>query len=220
MFPLVDVSTLSLIGVFTAGLLSFFSPCILPLLPVYLARFAGTATDKKQPASLEASNETIGRQSVLDRISFQPQVLVHTLAFVIGLGTTFVLMGFGAGALGTVLDARVFSVIGGFIIILLGLHQAGVLRIPLLEREARMESGTRSGLAGSWLLGFTFSFGWTPCVGPILASVLVLSAQGGTAFHGAALMAVFTLGLAVPFLLLALFTGSLLGFFRKLSRFL
>ncbi len=238
---MVDVSTLSLIGVFTAGLLSFFSPCILPLLPVYLARFAGAAKPGSQGGDAQTADGSapmdgatrdgmsfgsttlagapLGR-ALLGRALFQPAVLVQTVAFVLGLGTTFVLMGFGAGALGAVLDARVFSVVGGFIIILLGLQQAGVLRIPFLEREARMEAGTRNGLFGSWLLGFTFSFGWTPCVGPILASVLVLSAQGGTAWVGAGLMAVFTLGLAVPFLLLALFTNALLAFFRKLSRFL
>lgn len=231
---MLDVSTLSLIGVFTAGLLSFFSPCILPLLPVYLARFAGSAATEKAAdgtdsaagkaadsadGSIDAS-EVMAESSPSKRMLFQPRVIIQTLAFVIGLGTTFVLMGFGAGALGTVLDARVFSVVGGLIIILLGLQQAGVLRIPFLEREARLESGSRQGLFGSWLLGFTFSFGWTPCVGPILASVLVLSAQGGTALYGAALMAIFTLGLAVPFLLLALFTGALIGFFRKVARFL
>ena len=253
---MIDVSTLSLIGVFTAGLLSFFSPCILPLLPVYLARFAGAAhpgnhaddtqtADGREPlddmpmdgtppgsapqGSVPLESAPLGR-APLGRVSlgrahfghalFQPAVLVQTVAFVLGLGTTFVLMGFGAGALGTVLDARVFSVVGGFIIILLGLQQAGVLRVPFLEREARLEAGTRNGLFGSWLLGFTFSFGWTPCVGPILASVLVLSAQGGTAWVGAGLMAVFTLGLAVPFLLLALFTNALLAFFRKMARFL
>lgn len=199
-----DTASLSFIGVFVAGLLSFFSPCILPLLPVYLARFAGSPDTR----------DTGGNKG------FQPRILLQTIVFVIGLGTTFVLMGFGAGALGTLVDARLFAIVGGFVILLLGLHQAGIIRISMLDREARMDAGEKTGLFGSWLLGFTFSFGWTPCVGPILASVLVLSAQGGTALFGAALMGAFTLGLAVPFLLLAVFTGSLVVLFRKMNRFM
>ncbi len=146
--------------------------------------------------------------------------MIQTLLFVAGLGTTFVLMGLGAGALGMVLDTRTFAFAAGWLVLLLGLYQTGFIRIPLLEREVRMESKSTGGLAGSWLLGFTFSFGWTPCVGPILASVLLLSAQGGHAFTGAFLMLIYTLGLALPFLLLSVFTDSLLGFFRGLSRFM
>ncbi len=258
-----QLETMSLLGVFAAGLLSFFSPCILPLLPVYLARFAGHAgvsaagTDTVSDMSAVDTNTVSGVSAAgTDTVSGLPvadpnvvpgmpaagdpeeparlteptpggnretpraRVLFQTLLFVLGLGTTFVLMGFGAGALGTVVDARLFAVAGGFVIMLMGMQQAGIIRIPLLEREARMEAGARGGLFSSWLLGFTFSFGWTPCVGPILASVLVLSAREGAALQGGLLMLVFTLGLAVPFLLLALFTGTMLGFFRKLRRHL
>ena len=215
-----QLETLSLLGVFAAGLLSFFSPCILPLLPVYLARFAGEGGASASGANGEAGHADASSKSASGSVFAprQARVLLQTLLFVLGLGTTFVLLGFGAGALGTVVDARLFAVVGGFVIILMGMQQAGIIRIPLLEREARMDAGERGGLFSSWLLGFTFSFGWTPCVGPILASVLVLSAQGGAALQGALLMLAFTLGLAVPFLLLALFTGTMLGLFRKLRR--
>lgn len=211
-----DISTITYIGVLVAGFVAFFSPCIIPLLPVYLARFTANAITEP----LAHGEETPGTAFPAAKLHYFLRQMFQTLVFVLGLGTAFILMGFGAGALGTVIDGRIPAVIGGFIIVLLGMHQAEFITIPVLNREKKVTASTKAGTGGSWLLGFTYSFGWTPCVGPILATVLVLSTQGNTAFYGATLMAVFTLGLAIPFLLFTIFTTSFSGLIRKKAHLL
>ena len=194
-----ETSLLFPLSVFAAGLLSFFSPCILPLLPVYLARLSTGAT---------------GSESTKRRL------ILQTLLFVTGLASTFAVLGFGAGALGGLVNGRWFLVTGGIIVIILGIHQTGLLNLAFLQKEKRLEPSGKSGLFGSYLLGLTFSFGWTPCIGPILATVLVLSSSGSQALYGAFLMLLFTAGLGIPFLLLSFFTGRLLSTFKKLNRLL
>ncbi len=207
-----DISSFFFISVFAAGMLSFFAPCIIPLLPVYVSTLSSSA---------EGVGETVEKQNKKGLV-INWRLIIQTLVFVGGLGTTFIMLGFGAGALGGLLGSRTFLIICGILVIILGLHQTGLLHMVFLDREKRldMSSNNRTGMIGSYLLGLTFSFGWTPCIGPILATVLLLASNGSQIFYGAVLMLVYTLGLAVPFLLISIFTGYLLKAFRKVNRYL
>ncbi|WLV24634.1 cytochrome c biogenesis protein CcdA [Aciduricibacillus chroicocephali] len=202
---------LVLSSVLIAGVLSFLSPCILPLLPVYVS-------------VLSSGSETAtgGRQLTIGKVTINLWLIFKTVIFVFGLSTSFVLLGFGAGALGSLINTDGFLIVCGIVVILLGLHQTGLVSIPFLERENKLSlkrSGKRD-LIGTYLLGFTFSFGWTPCIGPILGAVLGLSASEGQAAYGAFLMLVYALGMLIPFLLLAVFSDVLLRQTKKLNRHL
>ncbi|WP_267240369.1 thiol-disulfide oxidoreductase-associated membrane protein CcdA2 [Streptococcus sp. Marseille-Q6488] len=198
------------LSVFLAGILSFFSPCILPLLPVY----AGVLLDDKD-----------GAQASSGKYSISVTSLLRTLAFIAGISFIFILLGYGAGFLGDLLYASWFQYVTGAVIILLGLHQMEILRFKGLYKEKRLQlqgqGKNANGYSQAFLLGLTFSFAWTPCVGPVLGSVLALAASGGSgAWQGAGLMLVYTLGLALPFLLLALASSYILKHFRKLHPYL
>lgn len=198
------------LSVFLAGILSFFSPCILPLLPVY----TGVLLDDKD-----------GAQASSGKFSISVTSLLRTLAFIAGISFIFILLGYGAGFLGDLLYASWFQYLTGAIIILLGLHQMEILHFKGLYKEKRLQlqgqGQNGKGYSQAFLLGLTFSFAWTPCVGPVLGSVLTLAASGGSgAWQGAGLMLVYTLGLALPFLLLALTSSYVLKHFRKLHPYL
>ncbi|HGJ1768927.1 TPA: thiol-disulfide oxidoreductase-associated membrane protein CcdA2 [Streptococcus pneumoniae] len=198
------------LSVFLAGILSFFSPCILPLLPVY----TGVLLDDKD-----------GAQASSGKFSISVTSLLRTLAFIAGISFIFILLGYGAGFLGDLLYASWFQYLTGAIIILLGLHQMEILHFKGLYKEKRLQlqgqGQNGKGYSQAFLLGLTFSFAWTPCVGPVLGSVLALATSGGSgAWQGAGLMLVYTLGLALPFLLLALTSSYVLKHFRKLHPYL
>ncbi|MDS2504447.1 thiol-disulfide oxidoreductase-associated membrane protein CcdA2 [Streptococcus pneumoniae] len=198
------------LSVFLAGILSFFSPCILPLLPVY----TGVLLDDKD-----------GAQASSGKFSISVTSLLRTLAFIAGISFIFILLGYGAGFLGDLLYASWFQYLTGAIIILLGLHQMEILHFKGLYKEKRLQlqgqGQNGKGYSQAFLLGLTFSFAWTPCVGPVLGSILALAASGGSgAWQGAGLMLVYTLGLALPFLLLALTSSYVLKHFRKLHPYL
>ncbi|HGR2863468.1 TPA: thiol-disulfide oxidoreductase-associated membrane protein CcdA2 [Streptococcus pneumoniae] len=198
------------LSVFLVGILSFFSPCILPLLPVY----TGVLLDDKD-----------GAQASSGKFSISVTSLLRTLAFIAGISFIFILLGYGAGFLGDLLYASWFQYLTGAIIILLGLHQMEILHFKGLYKEKRLQlqgqGQNGKGYSQAFLLGLTFSFAWTPCVGPVLGSVLALAASGGSgAWQGAGLMLVYTLGLALPFLLLALTSSYVLKHFRKLHPYL
>ncbi len=198
------------LSVFLAGILSFFSPCILPLLPVY----TGVLLDDKD-----------GAQASSGKFSISVTSLLRTLAFIAGISFIFILLGYGAGFLGDLLYASWFQYLTGAIIILLGLHQMEILHFKGLYKEKRLQlqgqGQNGKGYSQAFLLGLTFSFAWTPCVGSVLGSVLALAASGGSgAWQGAGLMLVYTLGLALPFLLLALTSSYVLKHFRKLHPYL
>lgn len=160
-------------AVYFAGLLSFFSPCIFPLLPVYIGMLSRG-----------------GRSSIL-----------KTLFFVLGLSMSFVLLGFGAGIIGKILMSDTFRIISGILVICFGVIQMDIIKIPLLERTKllSLEVAEKEGVMGTFFLGFTFSLGWTPCVGPILTSILFISSGGGSPVYGAMMMSIYVLGLATPF---------------------
>lgn len=189
--------------VFFAGVLSFLSPCVVPLLPVYLSVLASPTADA-EPARRRAA------------------LVLRTLLFIAGISVCFVLLGFGAGALGGVINSDAFLIVLGAIVIILGVHQTGLIRLKFLNREKKADFNRtrRTDGLGVFLLGLAFSFGWTPCVGPVLAAILGLAAGGGAAFYGAFLMAVYAAGFAVPFLALALFSGVLLQKIKLLNRYL
>ena len=194
------------ISVFLAGILSFFSPCILPLMPVYV----GILLDSEHEKTVHIFGKDVSWYG-----------LVKTLCFIAGLSTVFLILGYGAGALGQVLYAPWFRYLLGGIVILLGIHQMGLINLRQLQKQKSIQlkkDEKRNEFFNAFLIGVTFSFGWTPCVGPVLSSVLAIAASGGNgALQGALFMLVYTLGLALPFLLLALASGWVLQRFAKLK---
>ncbi len=233
-----------------AGLLSFFSPCILPLLPVYIgilttdAGAADNAGERVEKAAGDACASAKGATSSCSKsapavpaASAAPATSAapasprrhgflrrsaNTIAFVLGISFTFVLMGVGAGALGSIANNSYVAIAMGLLITVFGLYLAGVISIPALDRhkQADMSRIRVRGVVGSFLLGLAFSFGWTPCVGPILGSILALAAEQGSAAVGAGLLLVYSLGLCVPFLVLTIASTALMGRIRKLGRYL
>ena len=179
---------------FLAGIISFLSPCVLPIVPPYLAYMSGIsiadATDNDKPISM-----------------FLP-----ALFFVLGLSTVFLILGFTASALGKLFLSYqdILNTIAGLLVMGFGLHFLGIVRIRFLELEARFEATSKNGSAfGAYVLGLAFAFGWTPCIGPQLASILTLAASEGSLVRGTTLLGVYALGLGLPFLLVALLLSRL-----------
>jgi len=193
--------------VFVAGIFSFFSPCLVPLLPVYISIFAGDQDNK-------SSEKYIVKLGVLN---INLIVIAKTLVFIAGISTSFIILGFGAGSLGTIINSKGFITLCGLVVIALGIHQTGLIHFKLLDREKRVVIKSNNGILGIFLLGFSFSFGWTPCIGPILAAVLGISASGGQALYGVWLMIIYSLGLMIPFLIIAIFSDGLLRHVKKLN---
>jgi len=189
-----------------AGLVSFLSPCVLPLVPGYISMLSGATIEELKIA---ASPALMGR------------ILRNSVSFVVGFSIVFVVLGASATAVGKFLLAQraTFNLVAGIIVIVFGLHLTGLVKIPLLYRQAKLDTGApRRGLMGAFLLGFAFAFGWTPCIGPILTAILALAAQRHTVFQGMFLLAIYSAGLAIPFLLTSVGLGQFLkiyGGFRK-----
>ena len=196
--------------VFVAGICSFFSPCLVPLLPVYISIFAGNQNDENQEKYIKK----------LGKLNINLIIIAKTLVFVGGISTSFIILGFGAGSLGTLINSKLFITFCGLVIIILGIHQTGLIHLKGLDRERRFILKSDNGILGIFLLGFSFSFGWTPCIGPILAAVLGISATGGQALYGVWLMIIYSLGLMIPFLVIAIFSDGLLRHVKKLNKHL
>lgn len=210
-----------LFGVFGAGLLSFFSPCILPLLPVYVSYLSGNIVNEVKPNEANSSNintNNINTKSVTIRAGF----FLRTLLFVLGLSVVFITLGFGSGILGNLISSSKFIAFCGAIVILFGIYQTGWIKFSWLERERKLSSSqaNKGSYVGAFLLGLTFSFGWTPCIGPILAAVLGIAAGEGSPAYGGLLMLLYTLGLAIPFLVLSLFSEFLIKRVRRLYKYM
>jgi cytochrome c-type biogenesis protein len=197
------ISNVTLPAVFGAGALSFLSPCVLPLVPPYLCFLAGTTLDK-----LTAEDAP---RAVTSR------TLAAAVLFVAGFSTVFVALGATASAVGSLLlrNAPLLATVAGVAIIVMGLHFLGAFRIPLLMREARVDVEKPVGLWGAYVMGLAFAFGWTPCIGPVLAAVLAVAASEQTVASGAGLLAVYALGLGVPFLIAALAMKPFVGFLKR-----
>jgi cytochrome c-type biogenesis protein len=185
-------SNVTIAAALTAGTLSFLSPCVLPLVPPYLVYLAGTSLERLADAEPAA---TVKRDTI-----------VASILFVAGFSTVFVALGAGASVIGAVLRAYsdVLATIAGIAIIVMGLHFLGLTRIDLLMREKRAEMARPVGLWGAYAMGLAFAFGWTPCIGPILAAILAVAASEATIAKGAGLLAVYSLGLGIPFVIAAL----------------
>ncbi len=183
-----------------AGILSFLSPCVLPIVPPYLAYMTGVGVGGLKSGERSA--------------------VVPALFFVMGLSTVFLLMGMAASAFGRLfLQYQEYLVqASGVVIVIMGLHFLRVFRIPFLDTEARMDVGDRGGSAmGAYVLGLAFAFGWTPCIGPQLGMILSLAAGGAAVERGMALLAVYALGLGVPFLLSAIFINRAIGLMNRIK---
>lgn len=208
---LLGMGNLSLVGAFLAGLLSFVSPCVLPLTPAYIAQLTGPAVWRSQ------------EMEPRERSSMRAVTSLHAVAFVAGFTTTFIALGATASVLGAFLSAHqdVLRQVGGLALIAFGLHVAGVLRLPGLDRERRflLRPG-RSGYVASFLVGLIFALGWTPCVGPILASILILAAQAHTLGAGVLLLAVYSLGLGIPFLALGVAFDRIAPTLKRLTPYM
>lgn len=193
---------LSVVIAMLAGLISFLSPCVLPIVPPYLAYMAGTSPGKMQ-----------GR--------FDHRVVVAAVFFVMGLSTVFILLGLAASGLGQAFlqYQQYFGYVAGAVIILFGLHFLGLIRIPFLFKEARIDTGEVGGTpAGAYVLGLAFAFGWTPCIGPVLGSILAMAAQDGSFSKGIWMMGFYSIGLGVPFLLAAVFVRRFMAVMNRFKR--
>lgn len=199
-------SNFSVFAVFLEGLLSFFSPCVLPLLPVYIGYLSGGAVKE----------DTLGNKTYNRRV-----VLINTIFFIIGISFAFFLLGLGITTVGRFFSGNqiIFARIGGILIVLFGLYQLGFLgqskllngeyRFPLAIEKMRMSPVTAT------VFGFVISFAWSPCIGPVLSSVLIMAATAQSSVTGFLLIGVYTLGYVIPFIITGLFTTSLLDFFAK-----
>lgn len=187
----------TVLGAFFGGLLSFVSPCVLPLVPPYLCYVAGITHDE-----LSAAEPSVQRR-----------VVASSFAFVMGFAVVFVSLGAIATSFGQLIteSADVLTKIAGVLIILFGLHFLGWLKIPFLYREARINVENRGGLIGAFLLGLAFAFGWTPCVGPILAAILFMAGGEDTVSQGIFLLGAYAMGIGIPFILAASFASRFLA---------
>jgi len=187
-----------------AGLLSFLSPCVLPIVPPYLAYMSG-----------------ISMQEMTDTDTRKNKAIIPALFFVMGLSTVFLFLGFTASVFGTFFlrNQELFAQVSGVVVIVFGLHFLGLFRIPILDREARLDAGDRGGTAfGAYVLGLAFAFGWTPCIGPQLGAILSLAASEASLARGTALLAVYAAGLGIPFLLVAVFVQRSMGLMNRMKR--
>jgi cytochrome c-type biogenesis protein len=203
-------ATGSFIGAFLGGLLSFLSPCVLPIVPGYLSFISGVNLAQVRDGQATAA---------LTR-----RVALTSLFFVLGFSTVFVALGAAASlVVGALLleHKRAFAVVGGAVILVLGLHTMGVLRIPWLLSQHRADAKLKPvGLAGAYVVGLAFAFGWTPCIGPILAGILALAAERETVAQGVLLLSVYSAGLGIPFLIAAFAVRGFFAAFARLKRYL
>jgi cytochrome c-type biogenesis protein len=191
-----------------AGIISFLSPCVLPLVPPYLVYMSGVSLE-----DLTAESADTGQH--------RKRVMLSSLLFVLGFTTVFVLLGATASALGQVLRVNLplLSQIAGAAIIIMGLHFLGVFRLGFLMREARYQTEqSAASYAGAYVIGLAFAFGWTPCIGPVLAAILSVAGSTESVGRGMGLLALYSLGLGIPFMIAAFSVDSFLGFSRKFRR--
>jgi cytochrome c-type biogenesis protein len=201
-----DVSTVGLTAAFAAGVVSFLSPCVLPLVPGYVSYLAGQSA--------------IGRHRHAGSSSRLP-AMISSLLFVAGFSSVFVVLGASATTLGRLLleYRHAATIAGGSIIIVFGLFMTGLLKLRVLQRDFRFHLHASGGKPlSAYLLGLAFGFGWTPCIGPVLGAILTMSAVSSSVSAGVVLLAVYSLGLGVPFLVAALFTDRLVARHREVQR--
>jgi cytochrome c-type biogenesis protein len=199
----------TLLAAFAAGFLSFVSPCVLPLIPGYISFVSGVSLDE-----MRAENQAAAAS--------RWQVFATSLAFVVGFSIVFIALGASATAIGKFLFARLplLSKIAGVILIIFGLHTMGLFRVAFLETEKRVHSQRKpAGAIGAVLVGIAFAFGWTPCIGPILGGILAIAGSKNTISEGVLLLAVYSLGLGIPFLITSLAINQFFNAVRRIRRY-
>src|SRR5579859_915232 len=202
------MTELSLPIAFLAGVVSFLSPCVLPLIPGYVSMLSGESIDELRAGT---------------GVGVVRRIFSNSVAFVVGFSTVFIALGASATWVGNFLATRrrIFEIVAGIIIIVFGLHLTGLVKIPFLYRDKRVETGEpKRGLVGSFILGFAFAFGWTPCIGPILTGILAIAATRDTVYAGMFLLAVYSAGLAIPFVLTGLGLSQFLKFYGRFRNYL
>jgi cytochrome c-type biogenesis protein len=200
------MTNVSILAALLAGMLSFLSPCVLPLVPPYLVYLTGISLERFADAE---TKPRAGRQTI-----------AAALLFVLGFSTVFVALGAGASVIGAVLRAYSgeLAIVAGIAIVIMGLHFLGITPIAWLMREKRLEVAKPVGLWGAYLMGLAFAFGWTPCIGPILAAILAVAASEATVAKGAGMLAVYSLGLGVPFIVAALAVEPFAAFLARFRK--
>lgn len=196
------------VSAFIAGVLSFFSPCVLPLVPPYLCFLGGVAL-----------NEIAGEGTLAVRQ--QRRVMVMAAAFVAGFSTVFVALGATASWLGRLVSSHldVLANVAGVVILVMGLHFLGLMRIPIFDREIRFHPASRPlGLIGAFVVGLAFAFGWTPCIGPVLAAILLVAGAESSVASGAGLLATYAAGIGIPFLIAAFAARPFVTFLKRAKR--
>jgi cytochrome c-type biogenesis protein len=200
----------SYLGSLLAGVLSFLSPCVLPLVPPYLAFIGGLAIERSEEGEIEVSG-AVGR------------TVASAIAFVTGFTVVFVALGATASVISGFITRYIdiFATVAGVVVILLGLHFLGAFKILLLYREKRFQVREKPvTLLGAFVVGLAFAFGWTPCVGPVLAAILLVAASDDSIFYGASLLGVYALGIGLPFILAAAFMPAFMRFMQRFRRHL
>src|SRR5476651_2237908 len=202
------ISDVSIPAALIAGLVSFLSPCVLPLVPPYLIYLTGATIEHIENDETESASKRA--------------VMTSAVMFVLGFSTVFVSLGASASLIGGLVRAwsAELSVVAGIVIILMGLHFLGLTRIGLLMREGRLPIPKPVGLWGAYAMGLAFAFGWTPCIGPILAAILSIAASEQTVAKGAGLLAVYSLGLGIPFIVAAFAVEPFAALLARLKRHL
>ena len=204
------MGNVTLLAAFAAGFLSFISPCVLPLIPGYVSFVSGVSLDEMRGSANSSPSGAVRRRT-----------LVTSLAFVLGFSLVFISLGASATAIGQIVMSRLSLLgrIGGAVIILFGLHTMGVLRIGWLYREKRVQTTKNpASLLGAMLVGVAFAFGWTPCIGPILAAILFVAGAQETVRQGILLLAIYSAGLAIPFIATSLAINHFFSAFAKIRR--
>ena len=188
---------------FVEGLLSFFAPCILPLVPSFLIYISGT---------------TINQASDLSNSACRKKIVLHSISFIVGFSFAFICLGFSSSVLGSIFSLYETWImrIGGAILVVMGLSMLSVLKIPLLNQEKIIHLNAKpAGFFGSFVVGLTFSLGWTPCLGPVLASILLIASASKSPLTGVYLLSLYSLGLAIPFFVAALLVSRLVGLMQR-----
>lgn len=215
------MENVSLFGAFIAGVLSFISPCVLPLIPGYLSFISGVSLEEMRGMTpVAAGGGTVAVNAGVSAAA-KRQVIITSLFFILGFSLVFVSLGASATFLGQFLMERlkILGQIAGVLLIIFGLHTMGVFKIPFLLNEARVQANTKpASMIGAVIVGISFAFGWTPCIGPILSAILLVAAQQESVNQGILLLSVYSLGLAIPFLLTALAINQFFVAFSKIRR--
>lgn len=243
---IIEIGGISIFLAFAAGILSVLSPCLLPLVPAYLGYLTGAVIDSPKPVPVPTTtattasvasggggggSATIAVAGGLPASSAPPSAFLHALAFVTGFSLIFIAFGASIGLLGFFLGGNEFFIrdqqdtilkVSGGALIILGLHLSGVITIPFLETERRLniKTGDKVGYTRSFIVGSSFSAGWSPCIGPTLGAVLALSAASASVWQGLILLAVYSAGLAIPFLAMGLAFNSVKPVFNWLKRYM